>query len=37
MKMKEAERTLKDRLIEAGAKFRGPFPSAREVTANLIV
>eukprot|EP00752_Nemacystus_decipiens_P003333 g3084.t1 len=31
MRRKDAENTLKIRLIEAGAKFKGLFPSAREI------
>lgn len=31
MQMDNAEATLKDRLIDVGAQFKGPFPSAREV------
>lgn len=34
MKKADAESILKDRLIDAGAQFKGPFPSAREVLQN---
>lgn len=31
MTPQDAERTLRERLIDAGAKFKGRFPSATEV------